>query len=203
VPRAQGTGKSRSLRYAAACGRDFGRDDNLKTKPQILRLPFDSLRSLRVAQDDSGLSEALGFFEGGGDGDERVDAGEAEELDDTVVGRDDDEAAAVLLAVDVEVDQLAHAGRIHVRGLGEIDDGERSFFAAELLAEGEDGLQGERATECEDACASGRSLSLYAQWIVLHTGESVRNRLVKFDYRGMNKGVPEEARCTSIPLDCF
>jgi len=96
------------------------------------------------------------FFYGGGEGKNGIDAGNPEKFHNPVAGADDGDSVSFALTLDVVVDELAHASGVHVVDVGEVKDGERSFFLAELGLEVQEIAEDERSVEFEDARAGLR-----------------------------------------------
>jgi len=110
-----------------------------------------------------------GFFHGGLERQNGVDARDLEEFQNAIGGADYGDFVACPLTVDVVIDEHAQAGGVHVGDLREVDDGERWFLFAKLSLELEEIAQDEGAAEFENSHAGlGGSGDFDLQWRTVH-----------------------------------
>ncbi len=92
------------------------------------------------------LEAALGLFHGREARKVLVDSGGAEDSPDAVGDTDEGDLAALVGLGDVEVDEDAEPGRVHVLEFGAVDDEEVSVNGLQFGLQGEDMTQGERSS---------------------------------------------------------
>lgn len=108
------------------------------------------------------LGSDFGFFDRSGERNDRVHFGELEEFHHPAVYSGDDHSGSTVLAVDVIVDDGAHAGRVHIRDAGEVEDSRAwGLAAANLGLEFEKIVQGKRAAEADDSCAGSFAFPIF------------------------------------------
>jgi hypothetical protein len=102
------------------------------------------------------LEAGLCLFYGREAGKELVYARGGEESPDAVGDANEDDLATAVGLRDVEVDDDAETGRVHVLEPGAVDDEEVSVNRLQLGLQGEDMAQGERSPEGQNGAAGIR-----------------------------------------------
>jgi hypothetical protein len=99
------------------------------------------------------LEAVLGGFYGGEAGEELIDAGGCEEGPDAVGDADEGDLCPFVGLRDIEVDEDAEAGGVHVLERGAVEDEEVGFEGLQLGLESEDVAQGKGSLQGEDGAA--------------------------------------------------
>jgi len=103
------------------------------------------------------LEAALSLFYAREAGEELIYASGIEERPDAVGDTDEGDLATLVGLRDIEVDDNAETGRVHVLERGAVDDEKVGVYGLQLGLQSEDVAQGERSLQRENGAAGIRS----------------------------------------------
>ncbi len=101
--------------------------------------------------------------------DEEGDSRQFEQRHDTGIDCAERHLAAISFGRDVKVHQNSEPGRVHIDGIGQVEDGQRGCNAARLLLKAKQIVERKRAVQLKDDGALARSVFRdNGQWFVSH-----------------------------------